>query len=424
MTLPLLCYPYENKEKSISRLSEKLKEYPDFCHKKNYISSIESKSAALQALDVRLNILKSVYQNDYHTDCFDYQRLAQRIHEDDEHIWFWGDQIEITKLRNYFKEKNAFILPLLGTVTAISAFDEFSLGTAELCRAGSSARNFKGSPAIIYRVLQFLTKAETYLYDRYHTFILVPRTRFSTENVRGGEAVKKIHTEFIRSRFWGYAPWYVMQGGMLEFLEFREINRDTNDVVKAIMQEIPWYIANLAEADYVKTLCLLNFQYAPTIITSAKPPKINFHKVSASMQASTDTKLRAFNHETLICHSDNNQDLPKSSISSFDTLFSLLLENDSACKVVRLNLLDHSHLSIQEFLYEHGFRLLNISPPKLSWVIHNGQKKIIEQPPYGFWSMPSKNFPLAPPYYINNKTIDNLELNILNYIKNIIEHYV
>lgn len=417
---PLFCFTSELKEQTINRLKLQLDSFNNFNPNYNYVPPIEAKSFPEKAMKARLSILKSVYHNDYHTDSFEVDRIIERIQRGNELIWFWGSKKEVDKLLSYFYSDKNNLLPnfALGTVTAINVGEEFGKGAAELCRSGSTDFFITGKPPIIHRTLGYLLNNETDLHNQYHTLCLVPRTRKSEIGIRGGEAVKIIHTKFLRSRFWGYAPWYVMQGGVLEMLEYREINRDVKDVIKAIKSDELWYVVNSEEAEYVKALCLINFNISPEI--SGDIFEIDSKNVMGSLLSVKDKSIKAFNHETIICDSNVN---PITNFKQliFKELLSNLMENVCSCKVIRLNLLNKTHTAIQRDIRKLGFKLTMISPPKRSWCIDgNGLSSEVYIPPYGFWCLPNKALTIAPPYYINFSVVGKLESDILSYLKKIL----
>lgn len=415
---PLLCFPSETKEQSIERLKFELSSFNNFNINYNYVSPIHSKEFPEKALKARLSILKNVYKNDYHTDSFDINRIIKRIQDGDELIWFWGSRSEVKNLFSYFHSNKDTLFPnlTLGTVTAINAKEEFGKGTAELCRSGSTDSTITGKPPIIYRTLEYLLNHETDLHNKYHTLCLVPRTRKSETGIRGGEAVKTIHTKYLRSRFWGYAPWYVMQGGVLEVLEYREINRNVQDVIKAIKSDELWYITDIEEAKFVKNLCLINFNISPKILNDTF--ELESRNVMGSLLSVKDENIKEFNHETIICGSE--EAIKSSKQYSFKEALSKLIKNVCSCKVIRLNLMNKTHTAIQREIRKLGFRLTMISPPKNSWHIDDrGQRCEVNVPAYGFWCLPNKYLTIEPPYYINFDVVDRLESNILNYLRKI-----
>lgn len=414
---PLLCFPSETTIKHIEKLKEELKSFSNFNAENNYISPLITKQFPEKSLKVRLSILKKVYKGDYFTDSYDISRIVKRIQDGDEQIWFWGSSHEIENLNSYFHSGLNCIAHdfSLGSVTAINVENEFGQGVAELCRSGSTDFIITGRPPIIYRTLGYLLSDEKDLHNKYHTLCLVPRTRKSETNIRGGEAVKTIHTKYLQSRFWGYAPWYVMQGGVLEMLEYREINRDVQDVISAIKSNKVWYISNSDEAQFVRNLCRINFNIFPEIINA--PISYESKDIMGILLSVNDENIKEFNHETIICASkevvtNNHKQYP------FKKLLFNLLKSQCSCKVIRLNLTNMHHCAIQEEIRKLGFKLTMISPPKNSWFIDgSGQKQTVEIPPYGFWCLPNPALTIALPYYINFGEIDVVEYEILSYVK-------
>jgi hypothetical protein len=408
-----LCYPWEDKIQTLKRLQEEINKYSSFDPSKNQLTPEITRLFPLRSIAIRLSILYRVYKDDYHTDSFDIDRLSKRIIDNNELIWFWGSQENMNYIQNYLSPETVQNQFLAGTVTAINVNKEFGPGTAELCRSGSTDTIVKGKLPILHRTLSYLTDKNSLLYKKFHTLCLVPRTRKSTEDIRGGEAVNTIHNKYLRSRFWGYAPWYVMQGGFLEFLEFREINRDVADVIQAIKLSSNWYIADDKEADVVRNLCILNFNLTPPLVNASNYFPNRLVSIPYLHLKCSDEKIRLFNHETIICYPDENSE--SYDLIDGDKFFSLLEATECSCKVVRLNLLDERSIFIQKILKHLGFKFSMMSPPKVSWVMKNDKYVDITLPPYGYWSFPNPKYIIEPPFYFKYRRGSSTEEQLVNY---------
>lgn len=417
---PIFCFPYESNEEIQLRLKNELKKYTKFDSEKNCVLPKISQCFPEKAMNTRLSILTQVYNNDYHTDSFDTSRIIKRINDNNELIWFWGAESQIKRLLLYFHSKKK-VGPknlLLGTVTAINASEEFGLGVAELCRSGSIDNILPGKPPIIHRILSYLSKEDESLYNRFHTLCLVPRTRKSEPGIRGGEAVHTIHTKYLRSRFWGFAPWYVMQGGLLELLEYREINRNIEDIINDTNLDNYLYILDFNEAEFVKCLYSLNFNRSPNIINDLDD--LDYFNIKASLLSVNDPNIKEFNHETLICYTALESQNSKTSCHSFNDLLNVLLVETCSCKVVRLNLMEKSHLAIQKRIKDLGFKLTMISPQRITWYLNDRSELInINEPAHGFWCLPNASLRIAPPYYVDFKTNNVLEEYTLTYLRSL-----
>ncbi|WP_437762651.1 hypothetical protein WMF27_45165 [Sorangium sp. So ce281] len=410
---PCLCVPYRGTDEMVQGMERVLAGVPQFDPVANCVGPAETAQSPEVALKVRLRILLRAYRGDYHTDSFEFERLAAQVRSGREAIWFWGHKDEIARLRQLLREPTAEPPDLaLGTVTVLSAEEEFGLGYGELCRSGSVDPTLGAKAPIVSRTLNYLNGRETWLRERYHTLILAPRNRPSTAEVRGGEAIHRIHTHYVRSCFWGFAPFYVMQGGVIEQTEFRESNRDPEEILGALRSTDPWVFADAREGAYAEAMALLNFGVRP-------PIKI----VDAAQSASTtpsrlllppSESLIASNHGTVLLSSDG---APHAEALAAHVAVERLMESGVCCSVVRMRLDDPTLAPFQAWLFARGFRLTAVVPPKRTWVVRDGLRRDLAFPPLGLWSRPRPDLAVVQPYYLDQEAMSPDEAVVLEYVR-------
>ncbi|WP_428262084.1 hypothetical protein [Haliangium sp.] len=362
------------------------------------------------ALEVRLSVLRRTYRGDYHTDAFDIERLGRQIRSGDEAIWFWGEGAEIDRLRAVLEGGDGSRDLDLGTVTVLSGEGEFGEGHGELCRSGSQSR-FSARGAIVYRTLGYVEERERWLRGRYHTLTLVPRNRPSTDEVRGGEAIHRIHSRYVQSRFWGFAPWHVMQGGVLEMLDHRESNRDPSDVVAGLEASAGWHFADADEAAYAEALCQVNFGLAPPVVVAPAPRGTG--GLAAKLHLPASAELTRYNHGALTVGADGADGAGDEVGAALERLAS----TDVCSAVVSLPLDLAAAVPVQRMVAERGFRLTSIRPPKVTWLLRDEQRREVRTGAYGYWCRPRADLEVVQPYYRGCDSDDASERTILQYLR-------
>ena len=239
-----------SRETTLSSLTDILHALSGFEPAANIIHPNETRKHARAAVLVRLDVLRRVYCDDYHTNSYAIDVLAERVSRGDELIWFWGSAAEIAALRAYLAGGTAPVPAFaVGTVSVLPAEGIAGPGTGELCRSGSMDRVLGVRGPGVERIVDFMSGAD---WGRsYDSLFLTARNRASAPGVRGGEAVHRLHVHHVRSSFWGFAPWYVMQGGCVELLDLRECYRDPDDVARALAASEGWWLAEQDDADFV-----------------------------------------------------------------------------------------------------------------------------------------------------------------------------
>lgn len=407
-----LCVPFTNIRDLRDSINKNLKKL-DFDPAMNCIRPEELYSNPVNSLKLRAEILLNVYKGEYHTDSFNYERLSRNILNNKENIWFWGVAEEIEKARFILSKSSINEVDCrelcLGTVTMLSVENEYGIGYKELCRSGSTDISLGAKAFILYRTLDYINDNGKNSYYSNHTQVLVPRNRKSTSTIRGGEAVNKIHSKYARSRFWGFSPWYLMQGNNIEILDFRECNKNPEHVKMAIESSDTWLFVNENEALFCKTLSELNFGIAPKIEV------LNGYKINnklgnrANLIMPEDEKLINANHITIAVDNKGKYE--------FDDALKNCEKASPCCLVVKLDLTDTNNLNVQKILIEKGYRLTNITPPKIIYNYTSRGTREIKINPFGYWSKPRKSEKLILPHYYKNPAND-LESIIFEYLIN------
>lgn len=409
----LLCAPYVDRQYLIDKLSNELERSQSSEQQMQFVEPVESSSAPLVAIDARLRILLKAYKDEYHADVVDVKRLAERIGEGRELIWFCGEASNVERLKRAIGDKSVVEEGVeLGTMTVISLEEEFGLGYGEACRYGSAVAN-SGARAVYMRCAhELMVGASPLLGDRYHTLISTTRNRVGTETIAGGEAVHKIARDYVDSRFWGYAPWYVMPGDVLELLELREVNRDPADVRTALLESSSWHFADPDEAAFATALVRLNFDvHIPHQVAqhpTAHPSTRTFWCINPPSE-----ELMRYNHGALIELSDTD----RVGVSLSDGI-ERLEKLSVSCAVVYVSLDDQTSLPAQEELRSQGFRLSAIIPPKKTWVrLPSGQRRNIDTAAIGIWSRPRTDLSVEPPYYFDTLAENDDERVVIDYAR-------
>jgi hypothetical protein len=409
----LLCIPALSRNDLVDALKRDLSALTTFERNRNFIDFAECKTAPYAAMTTRLQILNNVYRNDYFTDSTDMERIGKRIASDDELIWFWGEQDDIAHLRAALAHEHLrFESGSIGTNTVISAEQEIGPGYAESCRSGSTPPGVGGKAAFMQRTLDFMTGDRSSVFTgRFHSIISATRNRATTPDVAGGEAIQTIGKQYVRSRFWGYAPWYVMPGGVLELLELREVNRDPDDVRSGLAASKPWQFANNEEAGYASALVAANFD-VDVNIEVRKPGTPTKSTTSFRLIKPVDPLL-SYNHGAMVPTLDagTGTHSPEAGINDLET-------SGVSCSVAYVPLTDSSSVHLQTMLHEYGFVLGGILPPKNTWIRRAGEnEQPLTTPAVGIWNRPRPGLPIVPPYYIDTDASDLDEQTILTYTK-------
>lgn len=370
------------------------------------ITPAETRRSAARALRLRLSILLQTYAGDYNTDSFDMDRLAHQIERGDEHIWFWGLPDQIARARTELAAAPDDPVPnlALGTVTVLSAEDEFGPGHGELCRSASVDRSATAVPAIARRMIDYHTGADRVVHERYHTLLLAARNRATDSSVRGGEAVQHIHCHHVRSRYWGIVPFYVMQGGVLECTELRESYRDPDEARRAVAEDPPWWFAAKQDAEFARALCRLNYG-SPGPVTGALAPEQGDPTTEMAVRIPPSPALVPTNHATV-----------RAEPGGLPLAKAVQLAEDSGvcCVAVHVALAEPDRLADQVWLANRGYMLTALSPPKRTWQRSAGQPaRPISVGATGIWCRTRPDLPVVGPYYLHCPGADDDEEAVL-----------
>jgi hypothetical protein len=394
----------------------------EFDSKTQYISPEETKQAPLVTLKARLHTLLRVYQNDYHTDAFDFERLAKGISNGRERISFWGDEHSINSLKDWMQRQyqpTDFELDELnlGTATLLDVQHEYGDGYAEMCRTANACSAVPATGPILCDLMCLLNDPPEH-FARYHTLLSFPRNRTSTIDIRGGAAIHRLHVREIESSFWGIAPWYVMQGGYLEVLDYRELYRYPCDTVRGFGEVLDLYCSSEAEAIYLSGLMTLNLGDERLV------PKV--HVEGARAEARISWCVQSCSSIPLIPY--NPVRILPDSTGPFDTLQDAVVYGESqggACLVVYLPLDRLELVAYQNWLRQRGYRLTGMVPPKYISVTDTFEACTQTHTPcYGVWARPRPGMQLATPYYFKYAAHTPIENSIIRYLSDICTSWV
>jgi hypothetical protein len=391
---PILCHPAEPRDRLIEILQQTLRELVSFDPTVNIIRPSESSLHPRIAHRIRHDVLFEVYQNDYHTDCLDDKRIVERISRGSEKLWFWGDAGEIAAVRRCFAEQcEAPPRLALGTVTVLPAEGIAGRGTGEICRSGSLDARLGARGAGVERIVDFMSGAAWG--EDYASLMLTARNRASAPGVRGGEAVHRLHSHYVRSRFWGFAPWYVMQGGCLELLDLRECERDPNQTLSGFRVSPDWWVPGADEADFIEAVCRLNYGIRPRIRWAAPGGACEF-RVRIGDKLPDD--IQPFNCAYMIADADGEIE--------FAHGLRLLSDRNPCSIVVGVPLDDPCSSTMQRALKSRGFELYGMLPPRTAG-IHSRR-------PIGYWCRLRGDLQVAAPFYLGRTDGNSDESRILN----------
>lgn len=379
-----------------------------------YVSPEESRLFPELALRARLNVLLRVYNYDYHTDAFDFERLARTVAEGSERIAFWGDEDSVGALRGWAKARRvpseAELDGLgLGTATVLDVAAEHGAGYAEMCRTGSVSTTVAANGAVLTELLSLFDESSTHYFSRHHTFLSVPRNRVTTAEVRGGAAIQRLHVREVGSCFWGVAPWHLMQGGSIEVLDYRELYRRHSEAVAAAGRAEALYFSAPEQAQFVASLLRLNFgedfPVPPLLVGDGGRPARNRWTV----RSHAGPELVPFN--PAFVWPDAGGTYPTLEEADADPRVGA-----HACVNVVLPLEDAGMVHHQRRLDERGYRLASLIPPKRE---PGGAADAEQSPPsayYGVWSKVRRGLPLARPFYLGRKGHSAREDEIIAYL--------
>ncbi|WUS99729.1 hypothetical protein OHA46_24970 [Streptomyces sp. NBC_00708] len=346
----------------------------------------------LLAVRLRRSILMRCYNGDYHTDVFDEERLAGRIADGSERVLFWGPADQVSRTAELFHAPGcppAEVLDglSLGTHTSLPGEELYGRGHVEVARTGSTQGDSAGAAdAILWDLGRVLAGARRG--EELHTISCVPRNRRSAHGVPGGAAIHRLHTRAVGSRHWGVAPFYVMAGGSLEVLDYRELSFEETYVRQGFDTCGTVHVSDTMSASLAADLCELN-GFDVDIRTTETGPLGRRDAVAPAPPGDA--------HGPRVTHMD--LDAPER------TLAEAAADRGEACTVAVCNLNDARSLPLQAALVRDGFRLTYISPPKLV-PSPEGHRSI---PLRGGFCRIRTDAPLAAPYYLERGPLSDTE---------------
>ena len=357
------------------------------------------------ACRLRAAILQRTYRNDYHTDTSDIPRLAQAIREHKERVLFWGDPSVISEVRKWFTNgvtpSDGELKALdFGTASTLNMEDVYGPGYGEFSRTGSMCSNIAAAGPILADI-QRVMQGDSEQFTAQHTFVALPRNRRTTAEVRGGAAVHRLHVRLIASAFWGLAPWYLMQGGVIEVLDYREIYRHP-DLIASLNRSLgELWVDSEDSAEFVGNLLALNFGEEAR---SAMVPRIAEKGSGAAagwqLCHTGPPNLRSF-CPAIIRPAD----------ARGDELASLVNQaSDAAATVVFVPLETPARASVQPWLSRNGFQLSAVVPAKPA---PGGRSPVL-----AMWCRPRSGVPWAKPYYFSHRA-SGIEHEILKHLRSI-----
>jgi hypothetical protein len=367
------------------------------------ITPEESARNAPLACRLRAAILQRTYRNDYHTDTSDVPRLSQAVREGRERILFWGHPTTISNAREWFatgaspEEAELQVLDF-GTASTLDLAGVYGSGYAELSRTGSMCMSITADRPIVADLFRLL-RGGAEQFRSQHSFVALPRNRRTTREVRGGAAVHRMHVRTIGSAFWGIAPWYLMQGGVIEALDYREVYR-CPELILDLYSEVRelWFESQEGQA-YVGNLVALNFGEEVRAVAAPRLADKRRKLVSGwKVYYTGPENLRAFCPAIIRPSNKEGDDL--------DAIVDQASE--AAATAVFVPLEQPERASVQYWLARAGFRLTGVVPSKPT---ERGRTPVT-----GVWSRSRPEVPWAEPQYLDWQ-VDGIENEIINYLR-------
>jgi hypothetical protein len=359
---------------------------------------------------LRRSILSRCYFGDYHADVHDEARLAQSVARGEQRILFWGEpdvvaHVEGLARRHGHPDMAALDGLAMGTHTVLPGEVLYGAGHLEVARTGSTHGGGDIAARAIGWDLGQVLAGDSPLPD-FHTVSCVPRNRRSMTGVPGGVAIHRIHTRVLGTSHWGVAPFYMMAGGFLELLDYRELTVDDGAVTRGFAALKATYLVDEGAANLVRALCRLN-------------------GFDVECRLSQVEAIRADGVPTLVPGAYSDPHGPRVTHVRLDhpveDLTVAVADRGEACSVAVCDLEDQRSLSVQAALLAQGFRLSYLSPPK---VVARQAAALSERIPLraGFVKIRSK-VPLAQPFYLQGGPSDSREVALIREYRQLLRHW-
>ena len=362
----------------------------------------ESAANPVLACLLRATVLQRTYGGEYHTDTQDTSRLAEAVRQGIERISFWGDPKAINQVKEWLSSGNCPSPESLrsmdiGTASVLDMSSIYGTGYGELSRTGSMCRDYSAESAILGDLSQILF-GETGHFRTQHTFVALPRNRRSSADVRGGAAIHRMHVRSIGSAFWGIAPWYVMQGGLIEALDYREIYRDPELVIALNTAIRDVWVDSAGSEAFVRDLLTLNFgEEVLTSIRTRIAGKHTPHSSGWDVCPSAPRDLIPFCPAIIRPSSGQGMRLEEVVDQA----------SNAAAIAVYVPLEEAEYASVQHWLADHDFHLTIVIPSK---PLNNTRTSLI-----GVWSRTRAGLSWWHPYYLCHTT-DGIQAKLLRSI--------
>lgn len=146
------------------------------------------------------------------------------IAEDTERVFFWGDAKAVSLTRSLLARRPGEAelreaAKFLGTATMAARTGQGSAPAWELTRTGNAAPcRHQAAPALVHMCRTYLAE-----HGRSSSIYMTARNCWASSDVTSGIAIHRINQHALRSMFLGFAPWYVLEAGHIEILDYREI---------------------------------------------------------------------------------------------------------------------------------------------------------------------------------------------------------
>jgi hypothetical protein len=418
-TEPVICRPFKGSEARLRDMERDLSRFAHLDHRLHAVWPDEAARNAEVAVRMRLSVLLRTYQGAYHTDSFEIERLVRQILAGEEHVWFWGGEEEIARFRKVLADPPEGEVPALalGTSTLLSVAAEYGEGYAEACRNGSMDTSLGAKFPYVLGTYDYCSNPDNAARRRYHTQLGACRNRASTEQVRGGEAMRRLAMHYLHYRFWGYLPFYVMQEGFLEQTELVECNRDPMDVLRALRKSPPWYIRKPEEASFAAALSEVSFGVTPDVEGSCRITGGNAGDQRYRLLLPPNEDLLPTNHVVV-------RQVPAadrvSGGSPLNDAVRQAVNSGTCCAAVQVDITTPDALDTQDRLADWGFVLSAVIPPKETWFEKNGVRHDVDTRATGIWVKPRPDLPVEPPFYRDSPGTTKAEQRILDYLRSVL----
>jgi hypothetical protein len=363
------------------------------------VGTAEAARAPRCAVAARQMILMRTYDGDYHTDVTDLCRLSDRVRAGTERIFFWGATKEIEDLRRHFAadggDPEAYRHLWLGTATLIEQSDIVGAPTWELSRTGSVSREISALAPNVHAIQEHF-RAEPECGKIFTT----PRNRTGAPGAKSGVAIQRMHQREILSTFLGFAPWYVMQRGEIELLDYREILRDPLKLRRLPQPRATPGVFSPVELGFIDALLSGLGRAAPARLMLDAPCRPNAEIQSWTLVESSNSEDQCF--QPIFLRPANPEEPASGGI---EDQLGTPAAGAAACFVVRAPLAGFTR-ALAHILRSSGFALCAIETPlfcKPWWT--------------AVWARPRQNAPIRAPYYTEVSDLDSMERLVLGYLR-------